>query len=80
MPAIFVTVGFALLALLGGFFQLRLKPVLVSLGYGRVLTPVGNEHCTTVPELQACESEHTTEEYDDSGADFTRTRTGHSPT
>ncbi|KAJ2930284.1 hypothetical protein H1R20_g6831, partial [Candolleomyces eurysporus] len=44
-----------LAAIAGGFYQLRLKPILVKFGQGRVIDPRGNTDCTTVPELKACE-------------------------
>ncbi|KAJ3529550.1 hypothetical protein NMY22_g8948 [Coprinellus aureogranulatus] len=44
-----------LVAIAGGFYQFKLKPILRKLGVGRVIDPVGNTDCTTVPELQACE-------------------------
>ena len=47
-----------LVAIAGGFYQFKLKPILLKLGVGRVIDPVGNTDCTTVPELQACESEY----------------------
>lgn len=45
-----------LAAIAGGFYQLKLKPVLAKLGVGRVVDSVGNTDCTIIPELQACES------------------------
>lgn len=45
-----------LAAIGGGFYQLKLKPILATLGIGRVIQPVGNTNCAAVaPELQACE-------------------------
>jgi hypothetical protein len=43
-------------AIAGGFYQFKLKPILVKFGQGRVIDPRGNTDCTTVPELKACES------------------------
>lgn len=51
-----VTVLVGLAAVLGGFYQLSLKPKLVVLGEGRVVEPVGNSDCKTYAEAQACES------------------------
>lgn len=45
-----------LLAVAGGTYQLYLRPILVILGQGRVVEPIGNKHCIAVPELKACES------------------------
>ncbi|KAF8891635.1 hypothetical protein BD779DRAFT_1512224 [Infundibulicybe gibba] len=44
-----------LVALLAGFYQLYLNPLLIRFGKGRIIEALGNEHCTSVPELQACE-------------------------
>jgi hypothetical protein len=44
-----------IVALLGAIYQLHFKPVLKTAGLGRVIKEVGNKHCKTVPELQACE-------------------------
>ena len=49
------TVAVAVFAAVAALF-LHLKPTLSSLGVGRSITPVGNTHCKTVPQLQACES------------------------
>jgi hypothetical protein len=49
----FITV---LIALLAGVYQLHVKPLLTAFGVGRVIESIGNHDCTTVPELQACES------------------------
>ena len=43
-------------ALLAAYFQFYVKPVLIIAGYNRVLQPVGNDNCHTVPDLNACES------------------------
>jgi len=45
-----------LIALLAGAYQFHVKPFLAIVGVGRVIEPVGNHDCTTVPELEACES------------------------
>ncbi|KAJ7070140.1 hypothetical protein C8F01DRAFT_1115438 [Mycena amicta] len=45
-----------LLATLAAGYQLWLQPILTRLGaIGRVITPLGNTNCITVPELAACE-------------------------
>lgn len=45
------------LAIFGGFYQIYLKPLLVVFGVSpvREVKAIGNEHCITIPELQACE-------------------------
>jgi len=43
-------------AVLAGVYQLYVKPLLVTLGKGRIIESIGNEACIIVPELQACES------------------------
>ena len=55
-PAI-LTVLVAFTAILGGYYQLSLKETLKILGYGRVIVPTGNEHCTAYLDAKACESE-----------------------
>lgn len=47
-----VAVFFAVL----GALYLHAKPALSALGVGRIIHPVGNTNCKTVPQLQACES------------------------
>jgi len=42
-------------AVLAGVYQLYVKPLLVTLGKGRIIESIGNEACIIVPELQACE-------------------------
>ncbi|KDR75055.1 hypothetical protein GALMADRAFT_523479 [Galerina marginata CBS 339.88] len=46
-----------LLAVVGGFYQIYVKPVLATFGYSpdRIINPTGNTNCKTVPELKACE-------------------------
>ncbi|KAL5484949.1 hypothetical protein ACEPAI_7591 [Sanghuangporus weigelae] len=48
-----VLVGVA--AILGGVYQIKIKPKLTVLGEGRIVRPVGNTRCKTYPEAQACE-------------------------
>ncbi|KAF8971109.1 hypothetical protein BDZ97DRAFT_1787754 [Flammula alnicola] len=45
------------LAVLGGLYQIYLKPLLFMAGISpaRVIRPLGNQRCKGVPELQACE-------------------------
>ena len=46
-----------LVAILGGFYQLYLRPTLAKFGLGRVVENIGNKDaCIAVPELSACES------------------------
>ena len=54
-PAL-ITVLVALAAVLAGYYQFHLKETLKIMGFGRVIAPVGNTHCKTIPE-PACESE-----------------------
>jgi len=43
------------IAVLVGIHQIYLKPFLRFLGVGRVVDSLGNNNCTTFPDLQACE-------------------------
>jgi hypothetical protein len=46
-----------LVAILGGFYQLYLRPTLAKFGLGRIVENIGNKDaCIAVPELSACES------------------------
>ncbi|KAF8558064.1 calcium-dependent phosphotriesterase [Imleria badia] len=49
-----LTVAAVFFAVLGAFY-FHAKPALSALGVGRVIQPVGNTNCRTVPQLQACE-------------------------
>ncbi|KIK09759.1 hypothetical protein K443DRAFT_300237 [Laccaria amethystina LaAM-08-1] len=45
-----------LVAILGGFYQLYLRPTLAKFGLGRIVENIGNKDaCIAVPELSACE-------------------------
>ncbi|KAF9527376.1 hypothetical protein CPB83DRAFT_403804 [Crepidotus variabilis] len=44
-----------LTAVLGGFWQFYLQPKLVLYGQYRIIEPINNKECATVPELSACE-------------------------
>ena len=44
------------IAILVGIYQIYLKPFLHLTGVGRVIESLGNNNCTTFPDLQACES------------------------
>ena len=44
------------IAVLAGIHQIYIKPFLHIAGRGRVIGSVGNNNCTTLPEVQACES------------------------
>ena len=52
---VLLTVPVAVFAAVAALF-LHLKTTLSGLGVGRSIAPVGNTHCKTVPQLQACES------------------------
>lgn len=53
---ILLNVLVVLAAIVGGFYQLKLKPLLVRWGHGRVVESIGNGNCkVAVPELKACE-------------------------
>ncbi|KAG6378182.1 hypothetical protein JVT61DRAFT_13875 [Boletus reticuloceps] len=49
-----LSVAVVFFAVLGALY-LHLKPALSALGVGRIIQPVGNVDCKTVPHLQACE-------------------------
>ena len=55
MSQVFSSIAALLAALLVGWL-LHLRQYLVDIGIGRSVESVGNTNCTTVPELQACES------------------------
>ncbi|KDQ53530.1 hypothetical protein JAAARDRAFT_61245 [Jaapia argillacea MUCL 33604] len=55
MARIFFSVLAVVVAVVFGFYQLRLKPLFNVAGVGRVLEPKGNTNCKAVPQLQACE-------------------------
>jgi hypothetical protein len=59
MPTLYSVLNFLALvvAIVGGSWELLVKPRLMRLGYRRVLVPTNNGYCTKVPELAACESE-----------------------
>jgi hypothetical protein len=59
MPTLHSVLNFLALvfAIVGGSWELLVKPRLTQLGYGRVLVPTNNGYCKKVPELAACESE-----------------------
>jgi len=58
MPTLYSVLNFLALviAIVGGSWELLVKPRLMRLGYGRVLVPTNNDYCKKVPELAACES------------------------
>ncbi|KIM45407.1 hypothetical protein M413DRAFT_17405 [Hebeloma cylindrosporum] len=57
MPTFYSVLNFLALvvAIVGGSWELLVKPRLTQMGYGRVLVPTNNGHCKKVPELAACE-------------------------
>jgi len=59
MPTLYSVLNFIalLVAIVGGSWELLVKPRLTQLGYGRALVPTNNGYCKKVPELAACESE-----------------------
>ena len=60
MPTLYSVLNFLALvvAIVGGSWELLVKPRLTQLGYRRVLVPTNNGYCKKVPELAACESEY----------------------
>ncbi|KAH7888581.1 hypothetical protein F5I97DRAFT_2003355 [Phlebopus sp. FC_14] len=54
MVGVVSSLGVLLVALLAGVY-LHLRPHLTAMGVGATFQSIGNDNCTTVPELQACE-------------------------
>ncbi|KAG6865854.1 hypothetical protein C0991_011186 [Blastosporella zonata] len=54
----FLSAVVLVLAVATGLYQLYAKPYLTIAGLWRKIEPIANDHCTGVPELQACESTH----------------------
>ncbi|KAG6894138.1 hypothetical protein C0992_007391 [Termitomyces sp. T32_za158] len=50
-----LTIFVALLAVTVAFYQITIKPILALGGFWRRVESLANDHCTSVPELQACE-------------------------
>jgi hypothetical protein len=44
------------IAILAGIHQIYVKPFLHIFGVGRVVESLGNQDCTIIPDVQACES------------------------
>ncbi|KAH6914438.1 serum paraoxonase/arylesterase [Coprinopsis sp. MPI-PUGE-AT-0042] len=55
MGRLLINVLVVLAAVVGGLYQFKVKPRLERLGYGRVIQSIGNDRCTGIPELKACE-------------------------
>ncbi|KAG6813313.1 hypothetical protein H0H92_012126 [Tricholoma furcatifolium] len=58
MPGV-LSILVAVLAVVAAFYQLSLKPILITAGLWRQIQPLSNNNCITVPQLQACESNRT---------------------
>jgi len=56
MAGTLTTIFVLILAIAVGIYQFYVSPLLARHGYGRIVEPVGNSDCSTVPELKACES------------------------
>ncbi|KAF5370703.1 hypothetical protein D9758_002025 [Tetrapyrgos nigripes] len=55
MASTLITILVLLVAIAAGLYQFYGVPLLTVIGYWRVVQPIGNTDCTTVPELKACE-------------------------
>ncbi|KAL0956031.1 hypothetical protein HGRIS_002204 [Hohenbuehelia grisea] len=55
MPRTSSVIAGVWVVVLAASYQIYFRPLLAKFGVGRVITPVGNTDCTTIPELKACE-------------------------